>query len=436
MASRGNSVSTILLCGVFLAPLSFGQTAAPLLLQAKTYNSHFPAAAGLGESFNGLGFASDGKLYYVIDSAAYNVPGEMYSLDPKSGVITDIADLNTATGQGDVKAVAQGKSHVNFIEREGKLYFSTHLGYYNRDSGVERTAAPPNGYLPYPGGHFLSYDLATKKFESLAIAPNGEGIISFNMDVKRGRLYGITWPTGHFLTFDLPTKKLTDAGGFFSGGESGQVGSTYRAICRRIVVDPRDGSAYFTTGDGSIHQYRYDTNKVETVAGVSLRKDYFGQFDPAKPGMAYNWRAAVWNPNDNAIYAVNGASGYLFRFDPAARSVEVLERLTSEPSKRAGMSDKSGYGYLGLALDTRKNLLYYLTGSPLSAGSKKDEGSDLVTYDISKKQYRDHGQIMLDTGEPAGNEQALIVGEDGTVYTMTEFSRDGRQEMDLISIRP
>ena len=428
--------STILLGGILLAALSFGQVGSPPPLHAKTYNSDFPAAAGIGESYNGMGFASDGKLYYVIDSAAYNVPGQMYAFNPNTAAITHIADLNTATGQGDAKAVAQGKSHVNFIERDGKLYFSTHLGYYNRESGVERNAVPPNGYLPYPGGHFLSYDLQTGRFESLAIAPRGEGIISFNMDVKRGRLYGITWPTGHFLTFDLMTRQLRDFGAFFAGGESGEVGSTYRAICRRIVVDPRDGSAYFTTGEGSIHRYLYDTNKVETIPGVSLHKDYFGEFDPARPGMAYNWRAAVWNPNDNAIYAINGASGYLFRFDPAARTVEVLDRLTSEPSKQTGMANKSGYGYLGLALDTRNNRLYYLTGSPLSPGSKKEEGSHLITYDISNKKYRDHGQIMLDTGEPAANEQALVVGEDGTVYTLTQINRNGGEEMDLISIQP
>jgi hypothetical protein len=422
-------------CGL-LAAWSFGQNQDLPFLRARTYDSHFPEAAGLGESFNGMGFASDGKLYYVIDSAAYNVPGQMYSLDPKTGVITSIADLDTATGQGDVRAVAQGKSHVNFIESDGKLYFATHLGYYNRQSGVERNAAPPRGYLPYPGGHFLSYDLRTRRFESLAIAPRGEGIISFNMDVERGRLYGITWPTGHFLSFDLGTRQLKDFGGFFSGGESGEVGTTYRAICRRIVVDPRDGSAYFTTGDGSIHRYRRDSGQVETVPGVSLRKDYFGSFDPARPGMAYNWRAAVWNPNDNSIYAVNGASGYLFRFDPATRTIDVLERLTSEPSKRMGMADKSDYGYLGLALDARSNRLYYLTGSPLSPGSNKDEGSHLITYDISNKTYRDHGQILLDTGDPAGNEQALVAADDGTLYTLTTINRNGHQEMDLISLGP
>jgi hypothetical protein len=426
----------ILFCGAALCCLSFGQAAAPPILHAKTYDSHFPPAAGRGESFNGMGFASNGKLYYVIDSAAYNVPGEMYSLDPKAGTITPIADLNTATGQGDVKAVAQGKSHVNFIERDGKLYFATHLGYYNRDSGVERTAAPPNGYLPYPGGHFLSYDLHTGRFESLAMAPHGEGIISFNMDVQHGRLYGLTWPTGHFLSYDLGARQLKDFGGFFLGGENGEPGTTYRAICRRIVVDPRDGSAYFTTGDGAIHRYRPDTNQVETVPGVSLRKDYFGKLDPAQQGMAFNWRAAVWNPNDNSIYAVNGASGYLFRFDPAAQTIEVLERLTSEPSKHLGMADKSDYGYLGLALDTRNNRLYYLTGSQLSPGSNKDEGSHLITWDISQKRYQDHGQIMLDTGDPVGNEQALALADNGTIYTLTTINRNGHQEMDLISFGP
>lgn len=406
------------------------------VLHATSYNSHFPTAAGLGESYNGIGVADDGTIYYAIDSRVYNVPGQMYSLNPKTGQITHIADLNTATGQGDIKAVAQGKIHVNFIEDQGKLYFSTHLGYYNQSSGIERSAVPPDGYQSYPGGHFVSYDLRTGKFQSLAIAPHGEGIISFNMDVSRGRLYGLTWPTGHFLRFDLKAHQLKDLGSFFDGGEAGKIGSTYRAICRRIVLDPDDGSVYFTTGDGAIHAYRYATDTVETVPGVTLRKDYFGQFDPSKYGMAYNWRAAVWNPNDHAIYGINGTSGYLFRFDPATRTVRVLQRLASKSSQAAGMFNKVDYGYLGLALDARSDVLYYLTGSPLPPGSDMAEGSHLITYDIAKAKYEDHGQIILDNGEPAGAEQALVLGHDGMIYTLTEIHRNGRDEMDLIRFRP
>ena len=108
----------------------------------------------------------------------------------------------------------------------------------------------------------------------------------------------------------------------------------YRAICRRIVVNPHDGSAYFTAGEGVIEQYHYDTDSVTAVPGISLKRDYFGQFDPSQHGMAYNWRAAVWVERENAIYAINGASGYLFRFDPNARTIEVLQRLTSASSKK------------------------------------------------------------------------------------------------------
>lgn len=421
---------------VGMASLVAAQKGPAPVLHARTYNSHFPKPAGLGESYNGIGVSDDGTIYYTIDSRVYNIPGQMYSLNSKTGQITHVADLNTATGQGDIKAVAQGKVHVDFMQYRDKLYFSTHLGYYKESSGIERRAVAPDGYQAYPGGHFISYDLLTRKFHSLAIAPHGEGIIAFNMDGNRGRLYGLTWPSGDFLSFDLKTHRLRDFGSFFEKGEAGTIGSTYRAICRRIVLDPDDGNVYWTTGDGTLREYLYKSDSVGTVPDVSLRKDYFGQFDPSKYGMAYNWRAAVWNPNDHSIYGINGASGYLFRFDPVTRKLRVLRRLTSRPSQASGMFDKVPYGYLGLALDAGTDTLYYLTGSPLPPRPGLDEGSHLITYDIATGKYEDHGEIMLDNGEPAGDEQAIVIGHHGTIYTLTKMHRDGRLVMDLISFHP
>ena len=421
----------------------YGQASNSDVLKATAYDSHFPNAAKPGEAYNGMGMASDGTIYYVLSSAQYNIPGQMYSFNPKTKAITHIANLNDAVGQGNLKAVAQGKSHVNFVEDGDKLYFSTHLGYYNNAGGVERTAAAPNGYRPYPGGHFMSYDMKTGKFANIAIAPGGQGIIAMNMDVQRGRLYGITWPAGDFLRYDLKTKTLKDLGTLFHGGELGALGTTYRAICRRIVIDPQDGSAYFTTGDGSIHRYDYDKDKVETVEGVNLKKDYFGSFNPSLHGMAYNWRAAIWVPSEQAIYGVNGRSGYLFRFDPKARTVEVLGRLTSEASKKTGMFDGMEYGYLGLALGADGHTLYYLTGTPLpsekkssKAAAEPKDGTDLITYDISSRQYVDHGQIVLGNGAPIDPPQSLVLGSDGTLYTLSFVDQDGKSGIDLISFHP
>jgi hypothetical protein len=417
-----------------------GQNSNSPVVHATAYNSHFPAAADPGEAFNGMGVAADGTVYYVLSSNKYNIPGQMYSFNPGTKEITHIDDLNDAVGQ-KIKAVAQGKSHVNFVQAGDTLYFSTHLGYYNQSSGVERTAVAPNGYLPYPGGHFLSYDMKTGKFTNLAIAPGGQGIIAMNMDVQRGRLYGITWPYGNFLSYDLKTKKLKNYGTFFHGGELGTLGSTYRVICRRIALDPVDGTAYFTTGDGAIHRYRYNTDTVDTLPDINLKKDYFGKFNPAR-SMAYNWRAAVWVPSQHSFYAVNGTSGYLFRFDPAGPSVEVLKRLTSEPSKRSGMFDKSGYGYLGLVLGPDGHTLYYLTGAPLSpkeraakAHSQK-EGTHLITYDISTGQYQDHGSVEFDNGEPITPPQSLVMGHDGTLYALSYVVHNGKEGIDLVSFHP
>src|SRR5690348_6961822 len=79
------------------------------VLHAKTYNSQFPKAAGLGESYNGIGESDDGIIYYAIDSRVYNIPGQIYALNPSTGQIAHVADLNTATRQGNIHAIAQGK---------------------------------------------------------------------------------------------------------------------------------------------------------------------------------------------------------------------------------------------------------------------------------------------------------------------------------------
>jgi hypothetical protein len=107
------------------------------------------------------------------------------------------------------------------------------------------------------------------------------------------------------------------------------------------------------------------------------------------------------------------------------------------------MFDKFDYGYLGLVLGADGHTLYYLTGSPLSADSKgsatvktPEEGSHLITYDISTAKYADHGQIMLDNGDPATAPQSLAVAPDGTVYTLCYVARNGKKGIEMISFHP
>ncbi len=413
---------------------------------AQFYNSGFELAH---ESYNGISAASDGKIYYVLSSQAIDVGAQIYSFDPARDKITHLGDLTDACGEKGLKAIPQNKSHVRFWESNGKLYFASHIGYYAIKNGSEMVGEPPPGYKRYPGGHFLSCDMATGKFENLALAPHGEGIIAMAMDPARGRLYGLSWPTGDFLRFDLSTKRLKDLGAYSGAGETVR-GSKHRTLCRSLVVDPRDGAVYFTTADGLIMRYRYERDAVETVEGDDLRKDYFGVYDPASAGnMAYNWRQAVWYSPENMIYGVHGNSGYLFRFNPRIPRLEVLDRITSLPSQRSGMYDQFSYGYLGFILGPDGQTLYYLTGGPIYRGGKRvagksiaqkgeskgEEDLHLITYYIPTRKYIDNGAIFLADGERPKEVNSIAVGSDGSVYALAAATQNGRSRTDLMRIR-
>ena len=415
-------------------------------LLAQSYNSGFELAH---DSYNGITAASDGKIYYVLSSEAIEVGAQIYSFDPATEKVAHLGDLTEACGEKGLKAIPQNKSHVRFWESNGKLYFASHIGYYTIRDGSEMVGEPPPGYKPYPGGHFLSYDMATGKFENLAVAPHGDGIIAMTMDPARGRLYGLAWPSGDFLRFDLPTKGLKDLGAYSGAGEAVR-GANHRTLCRSLVVDPRDGAVYFTNADGLIMRYRYERDAVETVEGEDLRKDYFGVYDPASSGsMAYNWRQAFWYSPENVIYGVHGNSGYLFRFDPRIPRVEVLDRITSIPSQRSGMFDQFSYGYLGFILGPDGQTLYYLTGGPIYRGGKRvagksmaqkgeskgEEDLHLITYFIPTRKYIDQGAIFCSDGERPKAVNSIAVGNDGSVYALAAITRNGHSCTDLMRIR-
>jgi hypothetical protein len=431
---------SIVLAAVVVAP-------AQAKLVARTYNSGFAQAH---DTYNGMGTGSDGKIYYVLSSQLHDIGAKMFCYDPAADKIEPLGDITEACGEKDTRTIVQGKSHVNFVERGGKLYFATHVGYYSVIDGMEKIGIPPEGWKPYPGGHFLAYDMKTKKFEDLAKAPRGEGILSMAMDKQQGRLYGITWPSGHFLRYDLAAKALKDLGAISREGENGK-GEAYRTLCRSLVVDPGDGSVYYTVGDGDIFRYRYSSDALAVVAGDDMRKDYFGHYDPTSPGhMAYNWRQTIWYEPQKVVYGVHGNSGYLFRFDPRLPQVEVVTRLTSEPSQRSGMFDQFSYGYLGFTLGPDGRTLYYLTGGPVYVDGKRVAGKattamgeskgienlHLITYNIPAARYTDHGPILFEDGQRPAYVNSIAVGKDGTVYTLSRVTQNGRTWTDLISIRP
>jgi hypothetical protein len=291
------------------------------------------------------------------------------------------------------------------------------------------------------------------------------------MDTERGRLYGITWPSGLFLRYDMRTHELKNFGPISLGGEKGIPGKTFRVLCRSLALDPDDGSVFFTTADGDVFQYRYDTNSIEEVRGCNLKKDVFGCLNPSEPGtMGYNWRQAFWYPPQKVFYAVHGRSGYLFKFDPRARKVEVLERFVSNATRESGMYDRFTYGHLGFTLGPDGHTLYYLTGAPRKATGREqvtgklpgeeqrargtdkptaaevmqrevdqaapadeDEDIHLVTYDIASGKCIDYGVLQLDNGLRPFFAQSIALGSKN-IYTVAKArNKEGHVRVDLLS---
>lgn len=417
------------------------------VITARKYFSGFDLAH---DTYNALTAASDGKIYYILCSVSIEAGGQFFCYDPDTDETKFLGDLTAMCGEIGMRAIPQGKSHVEFYEWEGKLYFSTHIGFYEMIDGMERLPRnPPEGYKLYPGGHFLSYDIATGALEDLAICPDGEGVLTMTMDVDRGHIYAITWPTGNFIHYDVSRKKLTDLGPTCENGEAGIPGKDYRVLCRSMFVDPKNGTVYYSTAEGTIFSFTPSDSKLKKLDNVDLRLDYFGQYDPAFAGsMSYNWRKIFWHPDEEVAYGVHGNSGYLFRFDPRQQRIEIVERITSQPSRRSGMFDQFSYGYLGFQLGPDKETIYYLTGGPVYengmrvSGEKKIakgasrgiENLHLVTFHLPTRKYTDHGPIFFDDGDRPTYVNSIAVGHDGQVYMLARYMHQGHVIQDLVKI--
>ena len=158
----------------------------------------------------------------------------LFRYDPKTGEVKTVADIGKALGEDGTKNIPQGKVHGDIFEHDGKLWFGTHVGLY------ERGGTKDHG--PYPGGHFLSYDLKTGAFHDLGIGEPEEGLVTVAMDQERGRLYALTWPSAIFLYVDIQTNRKKTFGPAVVGHSYVNTVET-GGVPRSLAVDPRDGNA-------------------------------------------------------------------------------------------------------------------------------------------------------------------------------------------------
>lgn len=402
------------------------------IVPARLHGSGFALS---DSNFYSMSLISDGKVYYTLSSHDIDTHGRVYRFDPAADRLDMLFDLGEATGEAGGRTLPQGKSHSPFYEVDGTLYLATHYGFFAMKDQKEQLAELPEGYEPYVGGHILAYDMASGQVKDLATAPPAEGIITFNVDPERGRMYGLTWPGGRFLVYDMERGTLEDRGPVSRGGEGGS-GEEYFCLCRAFAIDPRDGAVYMTNPDGQVLRHRPGEQTMQPVEGLSLRRDILGCWDPHKPGhQGFNWRDISWHAEEQVFYGVHPKSGWLFRFDPPAERIELIERIVAEPLQRSGRWEPFRYGYLTLRIGPDRRTLYYLTGVYDLVGDDGREvptGMHLVTYNLDMQQRTDHGVLRLDDGRYPVQCQTLAVHPSGRLFSCPWIEKPGRAEDDPV----
>jgi hypothetical protein len=67
--------------------------------------------------------------------------------------------------------------------------------------------------------------------------------------------------------------------------------------------------------------------------------------------------------------------------------------------------------------------------------SKGMEDLHLVTYDVRAGKYTDQGAIFFKNGDRPYYVNSIAVGKDGSVYTLSRITENGKTRSDLIRIK-
>lgn len=377
----------------------------------------FPTGFLLGDSnYHSIVSASDGDIYFSVDTHNTDYACRIYRFDPRTETMTLVAKLDEVLDEDAATHISQGKIHTPFFEYRGKLYFGTHISFYAGDL----PGTDPGGKVPYQGGHFMSYDLETGRFEDLAKVFPNEGIITTAMDIQRGILYGLTWPSGILVSYGIEEKQLHVWGAVQDRGEWGHRGEEWDRVCRTLGVDP-DGRVYGSTMDGRIWQYDdSEPRPVTYIDGLDLRRLPFAQSaeETLKGDFQYNWRVVEWNPRTNSFWGIQWETTTLFEFVPASKYVRAVAELRHDAYR--GMPRNPEISQLGFTIAPDDTIFYLANGPAVRIEGRPDVQSTvyLFTYDIAEERMVNHGPVLSKDGRRVFFTESLCFGPDDRIYTV------------------
>ena len=193
--------------------------------------------------FDALNVGRDGAVYF--GTSNYGTPARLVRYDPTSGAVEVVCDVSATQSEDLGQLVPSGKIHTLLpVASDGTIYFGTHLGDDRCMSGEHPSL--------YGGGHFMSYNPATRQCRDLGRASGQESVMRVELDEPRQRLYGITYPGGRLIVKDLVSGAITDKGQ-----------ASHHGYAMPYLF--ADGRVYFFSRPGRIARYDPDTDAIEEV---------------------------------------------------------------------------------------------------------------------------------------------------------------------------
>lgn len=345
---------------------------------------------------------SNGKMYVPLgDHLGIDSNSYIYEYDPKSKLLRNVADLQSAVKDFQSGNFGFGKIHGRLNEgSDGQIYFPSYWGKWRTEN--ER----------FEGDRVFSFDPKSETLTDLGMPAFGWGYPSSHMDSRRGLLYAEAHlrkgnsqgdPTANhlasgyssfkdpyrisFLVYDVRKQKVV-----FHGGHEGL------AYGRDFFVDS-DGNAYWNNGEGLLEKYSPETNSLSRL-------------DVQMPGAKI--RRTVGPDDQGMLYAVTQDTKKIFSFDPKAERIHLVTTAWSDsPAMDVTPSGKH---------------LYYVPG-----GHGPTSGTPLIQVNLSdgsQKVIAFLREVVWDQEEfNLGGTYSLQVSDDGgTVYIGFNGNDGDRQQ--------
>lgn len=287
-----------------------------------------------------VGINPDGLIMVGVANHEDNVG--LYLFNTKNDSLSYEGDFMSLTRAYPTEWQSKIHSYIFWNRKHEKFFFGTDAGSYRSETLVEH----PYGYS---GGHWCSYDPASKRLEDLGLNAPHRSIKGIAHSEASQMLFGVTDPQTHFITYNITT------------GEKRDFGRTNGFHQPRLLFCDKWGNAYTTDTQGEL--LKFDVKSKELVS-LRLPLPRAGEQDYIKKASGF---MSIQEMPDGSVLGITHWS-VAFKYVPAETGKGLMEDLgcvigrdgkdfkQQQAPNVAVIGDKMYYGMggHGIFLDTLK----------------------------------------------------------------------------------